>query len=146
MSRWLLAGAGLLLASAAVAATPATEVVDRFHQALERGDRAGAEAVLAPEVVIFETGFVTSLREDYLAEGFPRDAEFARQTERRVLRRESWQDGNVAWVLSTTLTEGRFGEDRLALEGAESVMLRRDGESWRIMHVHWSAHPRSPAP
>lgn len=132
----------LLFAVSAAAATPA-ETVDAFHKALRTGDGRGALAYLARDVTVFEQGFAESSQEAYASTQLEDAAGFARQTERRVLRRESGQDAQSAWVLSMTLTTGQFGERALALEGTETVLLRREGEGWKIAHIHWSAHPRA---
>ena len=58
--------------SAAVAAT-----VQRFHAALAAADSAGAMALLAPEVVILESGDSES-RAEYRAHHLAADIEFAR--------------------------------------------------------------------
>lgn len=138
----------LLLAcwsSAASAATPA-ETVDAFHRALREGDGANALAYLDKNVSIFEQGFAESSRDDWARSQLKDAAEFARQTTRRILRRESGMDSNSAWVLSMTLTEGQFGDRKLALVGSETMLLRREGEGWLISHIHWSAHPSEEAP
>lgn len=139
--RWCAALLLSLAGSAAAAATPA-ETVDAFHKALRSGDGSGALAYLASDVSIFEQGFAESSQAQYARTQLADAAGFARQTERRVLRRESGQDTQNAWVLSITLTTGQFGERSLELEGTETMLLRRFGDGWKIWHIHWSAHPR----
>jgi ketosteroid isomerase-like protein len=141
----LACGSGLALAAAPAEPRTPSETVDAFHKALRQGDGRGALEYLAGDVSIFEQGFAESSREDYAKAQLADAAEFARATERRVLRRESGQDTGSAWVLSMTLTTGQFGDRQLALEGAETMLLRRVGDAWKIAHIHWSAHPQAAA-
>lgn len=141
--------APLLALGAAVAALPAaaqapttpSDTVEAFHKALRQGDGKAALAFMARDVTVFEQGFTESSRDDWGTRQLPEANQFAKQTERRVLRREASQDTMTALVLSTTLTSGTFDGRKLELEGSETMLLRRDGDGWKIAHVHWSAHP-----
>lgn len=151
--RWL----GLLLAAAALPAVadpaPAavaaaalpqlvpTEVVDAWQEALAAGDRSGVVGHLAPDLVIYEQGFVEQGRDRYAEGSMPNDITFASMVRRRVLSREAWEDGNVAWVLTRTAVTGDFGEQQLALVNTETLLLRRTDLGWKIVHIHRSAHP-----
>lgn len=136
----LLLFALLLPALPATAASP-SETVDAFHKALRSNKPNEAMNYLGREAVIFEQGFISASPSEYAASELKQATEFATHTERRVIRREAWQDGNIAWVLSSTMTVGVFDGRRLDLEGAETMVLRKEGDGWKITHVHWSAHP-----
>lgn len=139
-SLWrLLAACAVTMTTLAQAASP-TETLDRFHQTLRENNAPAAMALLAVEAVIFEQGFAETTRAEW-ANGQIQDAiAFARATERTTLRRESRQVGDIAWVLSTTATTGRFEDRSLALEGTETAILRLEAADWKIVHLHWSAH------
>lgn len=149
MIRRLLAAtllpAALLLAPAVFAASP-SETVDAFYKALAQGDAKGAAKYLGKEVVVFEQGYINDSREDYVKAQIGEAAKFAKATRREVIRREAWQEGNIAWVLSSTLTTGTFNGQKLALDGAETMVLRKLGDGWMITHIHWSAHPAAEKP
>jgi len=131
---------GLLSLPAAAATTP-SQTVDAFHTALRTNKPDSAMALLGREAVIFEQGFISSSPKEYQQTALADAVSFATQTERTVIRRESWQDGDMAWVTSSTMTRGVFQGRRLNLEGAETMILRKDGDGWKISHIHWSAHP-----
>lgn len=140
---------GLSLPAAADAPVTPSDTVDAFHKALRQGDGKAALAFMARDVSVFEQGFEETTRDGWGANQLPDANKFAKATERRVLRKESGQDTNSGWVISTTLTSGDFDGRKLELEGTETMLLRRDGDSWKIAHVHWSAHPKeadAPAP
>lgn len=153
LRRW--AAAGLLLWAQAVAAQtdaaakPAradllpTEVVDAFYEAMGRGDRTAVLAQLSADVVIYEQGFAELSRDGYAKGSLANDLTFASVVKREVLKREAWEEGNLAWVLTQALVTGDFGENRLELQNAETLVLRRTDLGWKIVHIHRSTHPRS---
>lgn len=129
-------------AAAAVKSPGPVEVVDLFHQSLKEGYTEKALQQLAPDALVFETGFVESTRDRYAAGHVQEDARFASGTQRKLLKRETWQEGEMAGVLSLVDVDGDFGGKKIALEQTETMILRRSEGVWRIAHVHWSAHNR----
>ena len=131
----------------AVAASDSAEVVKtivRFHTALANSDSAGALALLTPEVLIIESGSVET-RADYRAHHLAADIEFARAVpSTRTVVRVTVQ-GDVAWVVSTSVTQGQANGRAVNSTGAELMVLRRVGTEWQISAVHWSSRSRRPA-
>ena len=119
--------------SAAVTATAA-----RFHAALATGDSAGAAALLADDALVLETGDIET-RAQYLAHHIRADIQFARSTRTERERTLVRQQGDVAWVTSSTRVRGRFRGRVVNSRGAELMVLTRDGTGWRIAAVHWSS-------
>lgn len=141
---WLLSA---LMLPAAARAEPApmlvpTQVVDAFHAALAGGDRKGVVEHLAADLVIYEQGFVERGRDAYAEGTMLNDITFASLVKRETLRRDAWEDGNVAWVLTLSAIAGDFGDQKLALVNTETLLLRRTDLGWKIVHIHRSAHPR----
>jgi ketosteroid isomerase-like protein len=146
---WGLLLAAVLLPASAETAVPAakaglvpTEVVDAFHAALASGDRKGVVQHLAADLTIYEQGFTERGRDAYAEGSMPNDITFASLVKREVLRRDAWEDGNVAWVLTLSSVTGDFGDQKLALVNTETLVLRRTDLGWKIVHIHRSAHPR----
>jgi ketosteroid isomerase-like protein len=142
-----LAASALLLGSGhAQAASPATAprgpeaTVVAFHDALERGDRQVAISLLLPEVTIFEGGEAELSRDAYAAGHLAADIEFTAATQEQVDQRESHTAGDVAWVLTRSRTFGTFHGREVHSAMAETMVLQRAGDGWRIAHVHWSSH------
>lgn len=131
-----LAGAQEPVTDPAIAA-----VVRTFHDALGRGDSAAVLALLAPDVVVFESGDVET-RAEYRAHHLQADIEFARsvRTLRGPLR--VVQEGTAAWASGTSEVTGRFKGQRVDSQGAELIVLSRGAERWRIRAIHWSSHPK----
>lgn len=156
LQRWLLVG---LLASASTvqaqgeaAAAPSdsaalltpAEVVDRFHAALREGETDRALALLTNDLLIYETGFVERGKARYGGGRLLEDEQFAQKTTRKILQRDQWQEGDAAGVNSFVDIRGEYGGRKLALEQAETMLLQRGAEGWRIRHIHWSAHSVDP--
>ncbi len=155
MKRPILATALVLLATAAVAhdrpvstgsvqavtdaAAPAVAVVDAFHAALGSGDPEAVLSLLTEDVMVLEEGGAERSRDEYAGHHLPADMTFAAATTAEVTRRASWGEGDVAWVLTEGRTTGAFNGRPVDRLTAETMILHRDGDVWRIRHIHWSS-------
>jgi ketosteroid isomerase-like protein len=116
--------------------------VDAFHAALHAGKRDAVLALLAPDVLFYEQGFRESGRDAYGGQHVRDDIAFAAATAHEVLdRRLLWLGDGAACVLSRTREHGHFDGQDVDLVGTETVVLRRAGNGWVIVHMHTSAHP-----
>ena len=133
-----------------MAATPANaqsgpgNVWDGFHAAIVNADHSGAAAALAPDVQIFESGFVERSRDEYLSHHFDEDAKFAKTTTRKVLKHGEQLAGSMALIMQETETGGSYEGKPIKLIGTETAVLRLTGGNWQIAHIHWSS--RKPKP
>jgi ketosteroid isomerase-like protein len=136
--------AGLAAASTAEAPEGPAAVVEAFHAALAAGDRAAAEALLAPDAIVLEGGHVET-RAEYLAHHLAADVEFARAVahQRRDVRVVT--QGEVAWVSARSNADGEIRGRTIRNAGAELIVLSRDAAGWRIRAIHWSSHERARA-
>ena len=115
------------------------EVVAGFHDALSGGDRARVTDLLAPDVIIFESGGAELSREEYASHHLGADMEFAKATKVEVVDRQAGEAGDAAWVLTRSRTSGTFREKKVDLNGTETMLLRKTADGWRIVHIHWSS-------
>lgn len=139
----LLLGAVLmpgLGAAEAPTAETASETLDAFHKALRRNQPDQVLARMAKDVVVYEQGFAEASRDEWARKQLGTAIAFARDTERRVLRRTSGGVGDTAWIVSTTETVLDVTDRKVVFEGAETAVLRRERGTWKIVHLHWSAH------
>ena len=120
-------------------------VVANFHAALRHGDSATALRLLDRKAIILESGDAETYAE-YRSHHLPEDIKFARA----VLSKDSLLrvslSGNMAWVASTSVSEGTFAGRKINSVGAELLVLWRTGAGWKIAAIHWSSHARRPAP
>ena len=116
----------------------AEAAVRAFHIALRAGDSPAIERFLAPDAVILEGGARES-RAEYLSHHLKADIEFAQAVPSQFEKMESRVQGNVAWVITTSVSAGSFRSREVKLKGAELVVLTRSGADWTIRAVHWSS-------
>ncbi len=116
-------------------------VVDAYHTALATGDSASALALLADDVVILESGGVED-KAHYRSGHLAGDMRFAAAVPRERGEISVRIVGDIAWAWSTNVAQGRMGEREVNSQGAELMVLRRTGDDWRIVAIHWSSRQR----
>ena len=116
-------------------------VVNRFQRALADGDSAAALSLLAPDVVILESGGMET-RDDYRAHHLPADIEFARAIRSVAVPMLVVVRGDAAWAVSTSTTQGDFRGRAINSAGAQLVVLSREADGWKIRAIHWSSRSR----
>lgn len=126
--------------AAAQGARIPTDVVDAFHLALRKKDTAAALSLLDRSLVVFEFGAVDPTVEGYAFRHLPFDMDVAVATQWKLETRRVGGEGNERWVLSTYRVTGKQADgapiDQTMLE---TVILRRSGDLFRIVHFHWSS-------
>lgn len=131
-------------AAASTQQTPADQIVaviDAFHSALSAGDSVGALSHLADDVAILESGGVES-KEQYRSGHLAGDMRFAAAVPATRGAIEVTLMGDVAWARSTSVRQGRMGDREINSQGAELVVLAREGGTWKIKAIHWSSRQR----
>lgn len=131
------------VAAVSPAARPAAAVVDAFHAALHRGDTSAAAALLADDALIFESGSAERSKAEYAEHHLPADAAFSQAVPSSVTRRTGYSDGATAWIASEGRTSGTYKGKTLELVTTETMILRRAGKAWKIVHIHWSSEKKS---
>ena len=120
-------------------ARPAAAVVDAFHAALRRGDTRTALSHLAENALIYEAGGVERGRQEYAAHHLGADSAFAQAVPGTVTRRSGEAVGNVAWIATEGRTTGTYKDKAVDRVTTETMVLRRVGRAWKIVHIHWSS-------
>lgn len=126
------------VSAAGFAASP-KETVEAFHDALTKGDKDKALALLSPEVAIYEAGYVERSRDEYAHHHLGGDMEFAKGSTRKVLKQSERIDGNTAIVMEETETTGSSKGKPVHVLGTGTAVLEKKGDGWTIVHVHWSS-------
>ena len=127
-----------IIALAPSARPPAT-VVDAFHAALQRGDTKAALGFLANDALIFESGGVERGKAEYASHHLAADAAFSKAVPARLTRRAGQAIGGTAWIATEGRTTGAFKGKAVDRRTVETMVLRRTGASWKIVHIHWSS-------
>ena len=121
------------------AAAKAAAAVDAFHAALGRGDTAAALAFLAEEALIFEEGGAERSKAEYAGHHLAADAAFSQAVRAVTTRRTGAASGDFAWIASEARSTGTFKGRAVDRNVAETMVLRRGRDGWKIVHIHWSS-------
>lgn len=139
-----LALALLLAGCTTPMARPAGElraVAEAFERALASGDAAAASALLAPDVLIYESGGQETSRDEYASAHMKGDMAFLGASKREVLSRAEGGDGDTAWVSTRSRITGRHRDKDVDILSTETLVLKHSAGGWRIVHIHWSSRP-----
>ena len=140
-------GSWLVVMSVAAAQPPvlsepargAAAIVDAFHAALKRGDQEAAASLMSDDALIFEEGGAERSKAEYRAQHLPADAEFSQAVRASATRRSGEAAGSLALITTEGRTTGTFRGKAVDRITTETMVLRRDGQAWKIVHIHWSS-------
>lgn len=123
-------------------ATAAVAIADQFAQALAGGDFETVETLLAPDVLILESGGAERSREEYLSHHAISDAKFLKDAHQQLLRRRAHAAGELVWIGSESELHTTKDGAPLTMLSTETMVLRHTPDGWRIAHIHWSSRPK----
>lgn len=123
-------------------ARAAAATVDRFFAALSAGDIDKAAAELDPQVIILESGGAERSATEYLGGHAKSDADFLKKAEHKPGHRTARASGDLAWVASDNDMVIQQDGKPVTIASAETMVLRRTGGDWKIVHIHWSSRAR----
>ncbi len=121
------------------AAAEAVATVERFSTALGAGDLVKAGAELDPGVIILESGGAERNRDEYLGGHAKSDAAFLKTAKISLRHRTAQASGDLAWVTSESAIHAMKGKEMLMIDSTETMVLRKSGKTWRVVHIHWSS-------
>ena len=123
-------------------ARPVVAVIEQFSAALKAGDLNQAGELLADDVLILESGGAERSRQEYLGQHAAADAAFLKDAQIDVKRRTVRVEGPFAWVGTESELRATHNGKPLTLVSTETTVLKRTAGIWRIVHIHWSSHPK----
>ena len=148
----LTAGITILSAQAGVNPSPASHSIDSaavikavsdFHSALETGDSLRALSLLANDAVVLESGGIESLSE-YRSHHLPEDINFARAVPSKRAEIAVMMADSTAWTAGMSTAQGTFNGRSINSMSAESMVLSKTSNGWKIRQIHWSSRTRKP--
>jgi uncharacterized membrane protein/ketosteroid isomerase-like protein len=132
-------------APAAASSAPAPDtpegVVEAFGAALRAGDEAALRRLMAPDVVIAESGGVESSFDEYAGNHMPADMAFSAAVQFTLEDRDLIAEGDTATIISRSRAEGQFQNRAIHSRMMETMVLHMIDGQWRIVHIHWSSAP-----
>jgi len=125
----------------ATAQSEPTAVVDAFGAALRAGDAVTVERLMAPNVIIAESGGVERSFAEYASHHMPADMAFSAAVQFTLQHRDVIATDDAATVISRSEVHGQFQGRAIHSQSMETMDLRRTNGHWRIVHIHWSSSP-----
>ncbi len=135
----VLVMAGAASAADATSGEAASKVAAQFHAALTAGNAEGASALLSATALIYESGHAET-RDEYISHHLAADIAFAKATQRTVKNTRQQCDETMCVLMQSSETTGTVKGKSVRYVGQETMVLRREGDAWKIQHVHWSSH------
>jgi ketosteroid isomerase-like protein len=117
---------------------------DAFDRAITTGDEKQVLAMLAPDVLIYESGGQEASRDEYAASHLKADIAFMAQMQRKVLGRKQGAAGELAWVATRSRVSGTYKDKPVDMFSTETLVLKQQADGWRIVHIQWSSQPATP--
>lgn len=121
-----------------IVATEVGKTIAQFHQALKSGNRVTARALLANKVTIFEGGGVEKSADEYAEHHMLADMKYLAEINTQVLDHQIKVIGNIAYSMSRSKLTGQFQGKDINSEGMETMVLLKEADKWKIVHIHWS--------
>jgi len=119
--------------------TNAGQAVQKFHRALNSGDRNAALQSLAKDVVILEGSSVERSREEYAGHHLQADIDFLGKMRVTQLELQVREVGSLAYAYGRSRIAGQYKEKALDLQSMETLVLEHHGDDWKIVQIHWSS-------
>jgi ketosteroid isomerase-like protein len=140
-------GAAASTPAADAALAPVIATAERFAAAIKGADFDTVRTLLDPKVLILESGGAERSLEEYLGHHAIADAAFLAGATVKVTHRAGELQGTTAWLATESEITPAAGSDAKPLLSTETLVLRKAGNAWRIVHVHWSSRPKkAPVP
>ncbi len=128
--------------NAAANATDPVAAVERFSAAIGTGDLTKAGAELDAKVVILESGGAEHSSAEYLTGHAKADAAFLKTAHVMLKNRTAFASGDIAWVASESEIHTMSKDKMLTILSTETMVLKKVGATWKIVHIHWSSRAK----
>ncbi|WMS91996.1 nuclear transport factor 2 family protein [Pseudoalteromonas sp. HL-AS1] len=116
----------------------AAKTVSLFHASLKQGNREAARKLLADDVIIFEGGSVERSADEYAKHHMIADMKFFSAVNSELLEHQVYTNGDIAYSISRSKTQGKYKGKDIKSMGMESITLKNTDTGWKITHIHWS--------
>ena len=118
---------------------PASLLASELADAIAIGDVNTLRTVLAPDVLIFESGGVESSLAEYEGHHMPADMAFMKAMRREVISQQVIDSGDSATVVTRSRVHGSYKDKEIDLNSTETLVMRKLDGQWTVVHIHWSS-------
>ncbi|NNJ92196.1 MAG: nuclear transport factor 2 family protein, partial [Gammaproteobacteria bacterium] len=118
---------------------PASLLASELADAIAIGDVNSLRMVLAPDVLIFESGGVESSLAEYEGHHMPADMAFMKAMRREIISQQVIDSGDAATVVTRSRVYGIYKEKEVGLNSTETLVMKKLDGQWKVVHIHWSS-------
>ena len=115
--------------------------VAAFHSAMSGGDTDSMKSLLAADVIISESGGAERSFDEYAGHHMPADIAFTKAVSTTLKKRDVIENAEMATVMSESQIHGMLKGKKIHNAMMETMVLRRENDGWKIVHIHWSSAP-----
>ena len=117
----------------------ALSVAKQFSDALGSGDKATVMNLLADDVLIYESGGAETSLEEYASHHLNADMKYLSGLDKELISQESFVQGDLTIITSISELTGTYRDKPVDSKSAESLVMKRTDNRWKIVHIHWSS-------
>ena len=116
-------------------------IADQLYEAIRSGDSDSVRTLLAPNVLIFESGNAETSLEEYAGHHMPADMAFLATMDMTLIARQVTAGRDMAVISSRSRLTGFYKDTEQDIISTETLVLQRTNGQWQVVHVHWSSNP-----
>ena len=77
---------------------------------------------------------------EYEGHHMPADMAFMKAMRRDVISQQVIDMGDSVTVVTRSRVYGMYKDREIDLNSTETLLMKRMGEQWKIIHIHWSSN------
>ena len=118
---------------------PASLLADQLAEAFTNGDVDVLRRIVAPDVLIFESGGVESSLVEYEGHHMLADMEFMKAMQREEISQQMSNSDDLATVFTRSRLFGSYKGKEIDLNSTETLVMKKMNGKWKVVHIHWSS-------
>ena len=118
---------------------PARLLAVKLADAIAIGDVNALRSIIAPDVLIFESGGLESSLAEYEGHHMPADMAFMKAMHREVISQQVIDSSDAATVVTRSRVHGIYKDKEIDLNSTETLVMKKVNGQWKVVHIHWSS-------
>ena len=118
---------------------PANLLSKQLADAIATGDINTLRSIIAPDVLIFESGGVESSLAEYEGHHMLADMAYMKAMRREVISQQVIDLGDSATVVTRSRVHGIYNDQEIDMNSTETLVMRQVNGQWKVIHIHWSS-------
>ena len=118
---------------------PASLLANQLADAIAIGDINTLRSIVAPDVLIFESGSMESSLAEYEGHHMLADMAYMKAMRREVISQQVIDSGDSATVVTRSRLHGIYRDQEIDITSTETLVIRKVNGQWKVVHIHWSS-------